>query len=248
MREQSAHLRRTLITRSAVGRGRTAQAMAHIEGHAGHQTIAALREFGIDAMFTLNGGHIWPFYEAARERGCASSTPATSSRRRSPPRPTPSCTRQPGLAVLDRRAGGHQRRLGGDVGACSTDRRSSCSAVGAGAADGAPGRSRSSTSLPILAPITKLAGTVGRRVDRRRGTVHDAARLAADRHRGPVFLDFPLDVFGPSARRRARRHRAQATDPIDHDAVDRLAGELIAPARAPRVPRRQRRLLGRRVV
>ena len=42
------------------------QAMAHIEGHAGHQTIAALRQFGVDAMFTLNGGHIWPFYDAAR--------------------------------------------------------------------------------------------------------------------------------------------------------------------------------------
>ncbi len=64
--------------------------MAHIEGHAGHQTIAALRQFGVDAMFTLNGGHIWPFYDAAAGPRSASSTPATSSRRHLPRRRTPS--------------------------------------------------------------------------------------------------------------------------------------------------------------
>ena len=64
--------------------------MGMIEGHAGEQTVAALRQFGVDVMFTLNGGHIWPFYEAAATRGCGSSTPATSSPPRSPPRPGPS--------------------------------------------------------------------------------------------------------------------------------------------------------------
>ena len=64
---------------------------AHVEGHAGEQAVTAIKGFGVDVMFTLNGGHIWPLYEAAREPGGAtSSTPATSSRRRSPPRPTPS--------------------------------------------------------------------------------------------------------------------------------------------------------------
>ena len=43
----------------------------------------------------------------------------------------------------------------------------------------------------------------GRRA-RRGAMVHAAARLAMTPHRGPMFLDFPLDVFGPSARRRAR--------------------------------------------
>jgi acetolactate synthase I/II/III large subunit len=40
-----------------------------IEGHAGEQAVAAMRAFGIDAMFTLNGGHIWPLYEACRNQG-----------------------------------------------------------------------------------------------------------------------------------------------------------------------------------
>ena len=65
-------------------------------------------------------------------------------------------------------------------------------------------------------------------------------------HRGPVFVDFPLDVFGPSA------GDVPAVDAVsgrgaepDPDAVARLA-ELIARRRAAGVHRRQRRLLGRR--
>ena len=40
-----------------------------IEGHAGEQAVAAMRAFGVDVMFTLNGGHIWPLYEACRNQG-----------------------------------------------------------------------------------------------------------------------------------------------------------------------------------
>ena len=41
----------------------------HLDGHAGQQAVAALMAFGTDTMFTLNGGHIWPLYDAARDRG-----------------------------------------------------------------------------------------------------------------------------------------------------------------------------------
>lgn len=41
----------------------------HVEGHAGQQAVAALMAFGTDTMFTLNGGHIWPLYDAARDQG-----------------------------------------------------------------------------------------------------------------------------------------------------------------------------------
>src|SRR6266508_4650369 len=40
-----------------------------IQGHAGDLTLAVLRGFGVDTMFTLNGGHVWPFYDAARKQG-----------------------------------------------------------------------------------------------------------------------------------------------------------------------------------
>jgi len=43
--------------------------MAEQAGHAGEQAVAVMRSFGADVMFTLNGGHIWPLYDAARNQG-----------------------------------------------------------------------------------------------------------------------------------------------------------------------------------
>src|SRR5919112_924383 len=40
-----------------------------VPGHAGEQAVAAMMRLGTDVMFTLNGGHIWPLYEAARNQG-----------------------------------------------------------------------------------------------------------------------------------------------------------------------------------
>ena len=40
-----------------------------VTGHAGEQAVAAVRQFGVDVMFTLNGGHVWPLYDAARNQG-----------------------------------------------------------------------------------------------------------------------------------------------------------------------------------
>jgi len=52
--------------------------------------------------------------------------------------------------------------------------------------------------VPILQSITKSAATVTD-PDQAGRVVHEAVRLAAEPHRGPTFLDFPLDVFGPSS-------------------------------------------------
>ena len=40
-----------------------------MQGHAGELTLAVLRGYGVDTISTLNGGHVWPFYEAARHQG-----------------------------------------------------------------------------------------------------------------------------------------------------------------------------------
>lgn len=40
-----------------------------VAGHGGEQAVAAFRQAGIEVMFTLNGGHVWPLYEAARNQG-----------------------------------------------------------------------------------------------------------------------------------------------------------------------------------
>src|SRR6476646_2551729 len=40
-----------------------------IEGHGGDLALAALRAFGVDEMFTLSGGHVFPLYDAAQRAG-----------------------------------------------------------------------------------------------------------------------------------------------------------------------------------
>ena len=52
--------------------------------------------------------------------------------------------------------------------------------------------------VPVVSSITKSAVTV-KDASHAGAMVHAAARLALTPHRGPTFLDFPLDVFGPSS-------------------------------------------------
>ena len=219
------------------------RAMAHIEGHAGHQTIAALRQFGVDAIFTLNGGHIWPFYDAARgteirivdtrhEQSAAFAAEAYAK-----------LTRRPGVAALTAGPG-----VTNGISAVTTAMFNGSPLVVLGgrapAARWGAGSLQEFDHVPVLAPITKLAATVTD-PSTAGAVVHDAVRLAAQRHRGPVFLDFPLDLFGPAAgdvpdgtglRRRVDRPRRR-----------RAAGGDGRVGAAPGLPRRQRRLLGRRV-
>ena len=105
--------------------------------------------------------------------------------------------------------------------------------------------------MPILQSITKPAATVTDPA-KAGAMVHDAIAIAAEPHRGPVFLDFPLDVFGPSAgeragrrpgtqpRRRARprrrRPRSRARSPAPSGRRSSSAATSTGPARGPSWP------------
>ena len=39
--------------------------MTEISGHGGAHAVAVAREYGVDVMFTLSGGHVFPLYDAA---------------------------------------------------------------------------------------------------------------------------------------------------------------------------------------
>ena len=41
---------------------------ATVSDHGGELALAALRPFGVDTMYTLSGGHVFPFYDAAVKR------------------------------------------------------------------------------------------------------------------------------------------------------------------------------------
>ncbi len=174
-----------------------ADAMGNIvTGHAGHQTVAALRAHGTDLLFTLNGGHIWPFYEAARDVGL-----------------TVLDTRHEQTATFAAEAYAKlTRRLGVAALTAGPGVTNGISAVTSAMFNGSPlmvlggrapqlrwgaGSLQEFDHVPVLASITKEALTVtdGAAAGQ---VIHRLAQTALTPHRGPVFADFPLDVFGPT--------------------------------------------------
>ena len=171
--------------------------MALIEGHAGEQAVAALSAFGTEVMFTLNGGHIWPLYDAARNPGMRVIDTRHEQSATFAAEAYAKLTRRPGLAALTAGPG-----ITNGVSAVTSAHFNGSPVVvlGGRAPQGrwGAGSLQELDHVPIMASITKSAATVTDPAQAG-AMVHEAARLAIEPHRGPTFLDFPLDVFGPSS-------------------------------------------------
>lgn len=167
------------------------------EGHAGQQAVAAMMAFGTDTMFTLNGGHIWPLYDAARDQGMKVVDTRHEQTATFAAEAYAKLTRRPGLAALTAGPG-----ITNGVSAITSAWFNGAPVVVLGGR--APELRWGSGSLqefdhvPVVASITKSAATV-KDATKAGEMVHVAARLSLTPHRGPTFLDFPLDVFGPAA-------------------------------------------------
>ena len=168
-----------------------------MDGHAGQQAVAALRGFGVDVMFTLNGGHIWPLYEAARDQGMRVVDTRHEQTATFAAEAYAKLTRRPGLAALTAGPG-----ITNGVSATTSAFFNGSPLVVLGGR--APELRWGSGSLqefdhvPVMAPITKWATTV-KDASQAGTVVHSAARRSMTPHRGPTFVDFPLDVFGPAS-------------------------------------------------
>jgi len=206
--------------------------MTKIEGHAGEQAVAAMMSFGTDVMFTLNGGHIWPLYDAARNQGMRVVDTRHEQTATFAAEAYAKLTRRPGFAALTAGPG-----ITNGVSAITTAWFNGSPLVVMGGR--APERRWGSGSLqemdhvPVVTSITKSASTV-KDPALAGQMVHAAAMLASTPHRGPTFLDFPLDVFGPSAGEipDTGADGRSGGDPPDPDLVARLA-DAIATAERP---------------
>jgi acetolactate synthase-1/2/3 large subunit len=167
-----------------------------VTGHAGQQAIAAMLEFGTDVMFTLNGGHIWPLYEAARDQGMRVVDTRHEQTATFAAEGWAKLTRRPGLAALTAGPG-----ITNGMSAITTAmfNGSPLVVMGGRAPEGrwGSGSLQEMDAVPVVSPITKSAITV-KDATRAAAMAHAAARIAMTPHRGPTFIDFPLDVFGPS--------------------------------------------------
>ena len=219
--------------------GRITEPAGGITEHGGERAVAAARAHGVQTMFTLSGGHVFPLYDGAvraqpplrildvrHEQTAVFAAEATAR-----------LTRTPGLAVLTAGPG-----VTNGMSAITTAHFNGSPVVVLGGR--APDYRWGSGSLQeldhpaLLGPITKRAWTE-HATDGVAGAVDTAFRLASARHRGPVFLDIALEaLFGP-AQVPAAPHpavpaaSAPGPDEVpDPGAIGEIAG-LLAQSRRP---------------
>jgi acetolactate synthase-1/2/3 large subunit len=201
-----------------------------IEGHGGQLVLGALRAFGVTELFTLSGGHIFPIFDAAHQTDVRIIDVRHEQSAVFAAEAVAKLQRRPGLAVLTAGPG----VTNGISGVTSAWFNGAPVVVLGGRAPqfrwGA-GSLQEMDHVPILASITKRSATVAATDDI--GTaVRDAAIAALTPHRGPVFLDLPLDVvFGTGT---ATLPRDVTIDAIEPDPDDVLrAASLLAAAQHP---------------
>jgi len=200
-----------------------------IEGHGGDQIVATLRTHGLEQLYTLIGGHIFPVLDAAERHGLRLIDVRHEQAAAFAAEAHGKLARMPGVAVTD--AG---------PGALNT-----LNAIASARSNGAPmlliaghpptgtagmGMLNETSQRQVLEPLVKEeiavadAGSIATETAR-------ALRLAGTRHRGPVYLDVPMDVlFG-----QASGEVAPATPSEDAEPAGDLAGavRLLAEAERP---------------
>jgi acetolactate synthase-1/2/3 large subunit len=201
------------------------------EGHGGDHAVAVAAAHGVTTMFTLSGAHVFPMYDGAvkadpamrildvrHEQTAVFAAEAVGK-----------LTRVPGLAVLTAGPG-----VTNGVSAITQAQFSGSPLVVVGGR--APANRWGMGSLqeldhpPLLAPVTKLSRTV-HQAGEIAGAVHEAFTLAGSSHRGPTFLDVPMDQFFDSTT--SERPVVGARDRLeaDPDALERVGGLLARASR-----------------
>src|SRR6478609_1146763 len=201
-------------------------------GHAGELAVAVAQAHGVETLFTLSGAHVFPLYDGAvkaetplrlldvrHEQTAAFAAEATGK-----------LTRTPGLAVL---TAGPGATNGLSAVAQAQFAGSPMVVVGGRAPQSrwGTGALQELDQPPIFAPVSKLARTIPTAGDVL-GDLHDAFVTASSPHRGPVFVDVPMDELFDSATGQVPLVTpARGADP-DSDAVSEVA-ELLAGAARP---------------
>ena len=206
--------------------------MTSIDGHAGQLAVAVARAHGVETLFTLSGAHVFPMYDGAvkadppmrlldvrHEQTAAFAAEATGK-----------LTRVPGLAVLTAGPG-----VTNGVSAIAQAQFAGSPMVVVGGR--APANRWGSGSLqeldqpPILESVSKLARTLHTAADVLPG-MDEAFTAARSAHRGPVFVDVPMDEFFNTASGEVPSAGEAPSREPDPDAIDRIAA-LLAGAERP---------------
>jgi acetolactate synthase-1/2/3 large subunit len=206
--------------------------MSESQANAGELALAAVEAYGVETMFTLNGGHVWPLYDAAVKRGVRIIDTRHEQTATWAAEASAKLTRQPGLAVLTAGPG----VTNGVSAITSAYFNGSPLVVFAGRAPQGRWGSGSLQELdhvPIVASVTKHAATV---YDPSKSAfaADEAVRCSLTPHRGPVFLDFPMDVLFAHTEAETPKPEVPDGSSPDPDRVSVVAA-MIAGAERPAI-------------
>jgi len=201
-------------------------------GHGGDHAVAVAAAHGVRTMFTLSGAHVFPMYDGAvkadppmrlvdvrHEQTAVFAAEALGK-----------LTRVPGLAVLTAGPG-----VTNGVSPIAQAQFAGSPLVVVGGR--APANRWGSGSLqeldqpPIISPISKMARTVHNLADIAT-SVNEAFTVAGSSHRGPTFLDVPMDQFFDRAALERPTVGARKRIAPDADAITEI-GALLAHADRP---------------
>ncbi len=202
------------------------------EGHGGDHAVSVARRHGVETMFTLSGAHVFPLYDGAvkadppmrlvdvrHEPSAVFAAEATGK-----------LTRTPGLAVLTAGPG-----VTNGVSPMAQASFSGSPLVVLGGR--APTQRWGAGSLqeldhpPIVANLTKLAGTVSD-VAHIAERIDEAFTVAGQPHRGPTFLDVPMDQLFSRTTTRLPAAPVRVRQEPDGDALARIV-TLLGESRRP---------------
>lgn len=190
-----------------------------------------LRAHDVDTVFTLSGGHLFPLYD-----GCVKTSIRLVDTRHEQTATFAAegwakVTRRPGVAALTAGPG-----VTNGVSAITSAHLngSPVLVVGGRAPDGrwGSGSLQELDHLPIVQSVTKYAATASG-ADRIPAELDTALRAARSPHRGPAFVDVPLDAWGPAdaPEPTAPTQAELAGSEPDPDAIARIAGLIVASER-----------------
>lgn len=165
-----------------------------MQGHGGVLAAEVLRRHGVDTVFTLSGGHLFVFYDGFVQSGIRIVDTRHEQSATFAAEGWAKVTRTPGVAALTAGPG-----ITNGVSAIASARftGSPLVVIGGRAPQGrwGSGSLQEIDHLPLVAPVTKRAVTA---FDSAQvvNELHECLVAARTPHRGPTFVDVPLDGFG----------------------------------------------------
>ena len=200
------------------------------ETHGGDLAVLAAQAHGINHLFTLSGAHVFPIYDGAVHRNLPIIDMRHEQTAVFAAEATARLTRTPGLAVV---TAGPGVTNGVSAVANAFYNGAPLLMLGGRAPAGRWGQGalQEIDHPPLLAPVTKLAATVNK-TEEIGNEVFDALALARTPHRGPTFLDIPMDIFfGPATTHPVPAWTPQARQ-VNTDEVARIT-DLIKKSSSP---------------